>query len=201
LRGILYRRQDQPRFAEPCRGYILFIASTAGLFELFRLRGGIVGTLLFPEFHLFVRQHRRGNSASAIFVASILDDHPTVFLSHCSDRLEMPLENLKIRLNEILERRKIAKEKRRQEKAEAQKLAEKTNRKTPTISASDNAPASNTPEKKIEPEKTPSILERLKKQAQEKEQEKESEKPVARRNNRNARPRGTERGVSDHFRF
>jgi S-DNA-T family DNA segregation ATPase FtsK/SpoIIIE len=187
-----YRRQDRHASLSRAAGYILFIASTAGLFELFRLRGGIVGTFFFQSFTYLFGSIGAGILLAAIFVASILMITRLSFFS-LSDRLEMPLENLKIRLNEILERRKIAKEKRRQEKAEAQKLAEKTNRKTPTISASDNAPASNTPEKKIEPEKTPSILERLKKTGAGKRTGKRIGKTSRRRNNRNARPRGTER--------
>lgn len=175
-----YRRQDQNTSLSRVAGYVLFIASTASLFELFGLRGGIIGTFFFQNFNYLFGSIGAGILLAAIFAASVLMITRLSFFS-LSDRLEMPLENLKIRLNGLLERRRLAKEKRRQEKAESQKLAEETSRKPPTISASDIAAtgAANSKEEKIKPEKAPSILERLKKQAQEKETEKESEKSVA----------------------
>ena len=173
-----YRCQDRSVSLSRATGYVLFIASTASLFELLGLRGGILGTFFFQSFTYLFGSIGAGILLGAIFVASVLMITRLSFFS-LSDRLEMPLENLKIRLNEILERRRLAKEKRRQEKAEAQKLAEKTSRKTSSISVSDIAAgAANPNEKKIEPEKTPSILERLKKQTEEKELEKKLEKFV-----------------------
>ncbi len=163
-----YRRQDRHASLSRLAGYVLFIVSTASLFELFGLRGGIVGTFFFQSFTYLFGSIGAGILLAVIFAASVLMITKLSFFS-LSDRLEMPLENLKIRLNEILERRKLAKEKRQQEKQEADKLTEKMNRKTPTISAGDSVATANPKEKKIESEKTPSILERLKKQAQEKE--------------------------------
>lgn len=172
-----YRRQDGNTSLSRIAGYVLFIASTASLFELFGLRGGIIGTFFFQSVTYLFGSIGAGILLAAIFAASVLLITKLSFFS-LSNRFEMPLENLKIRLNELLERRRLAKEKRRQEKAEAEKLTEKMNRKTPTVSAGDGA-AANPKEKKIELGKAPSILERLKKQAQEKETEKEIEKSGA----------------------
>jgi len=160
-----YRYQDGYTSLSRVIGYLLFIVSTAGLFELFGFRGGIVGALFYDNFAWLFSNIGAGILLVALFATSVLMITKLSFVS-LSDRLEMPLENLKIRLNGLLERRRIAKEKRREEKKEAEKLAEKTSRKTPTISTGEKA--ANLKEKKTEtPEKTPSIFERFKKQTSE----------------------------------
>ena len=165
-----YRYQDGYTSLSRVVGYLLFIISTASLFELFGLRGGIVGALFYDYFAWLFSNIGAGILLVAIFAASILMITKLSFVS-LSDRLEMPMENLKMRLNSLLERRRIAKEKRQQEKKQAEQIVEKKGVKTPTISAGDVVP--NLKEKKESAqEKTPSIFERLKKQAQEQESEK-----------------------------
>jgi S-DNA-T family DNA segregation ATPase FtsK/SpoIIIE len=162
-----YRYQDGYTSFSRVVGYFLFIVSTASLFELFGLRGGIVGALFYDNFAWLFSNIGAGILLTAIFAASVLMITKLSFVS-LSDRLEMPLENLKIRLNSLLERRRTARERKRQEKKEAEQNLEKKTAKKPTISAGDAA--LNLKEKKeAAPEKTPSLFERLKKQSQEKE--------------------------------
>nr|MDQ3043482.1 DNA translocase FtsK 4TM domain-containing protein [Acidobacteriota bacterium] len=172
-----YRYQDGNTSFSRIVGYFLFVVSTASLFELFGLRGGIVGAFFFDNSAWLFSSIGAGILLIAIFAASILMITKMSFLS-LSDRFQMPMENLKIHLDGMMERRKLAREKARQEKKETEKILEKKNAKAPSISMGDAAAiAVNLKENKDSAqEKTPSIFERLKKQTQ-KQQESAEEKP------------------------
>jgi DNA segregation ATPase FtsK/SpoIIIE, S-DNA-T family len=170
-----YRYHDGYTSFSRVIGYFLFIISTSSLFELFGLRGGIVGALFYDNFAWLFSNIGAGILLTALFATSVLMITKLSFVS-LSDRFQMPMENLKIRLHEMLERRRLAREKRRQQKQEAKKNIEKKGVKTPTISTGDAASSSK--EKTVEAaEKSPSLFERLKKQTNDKEPEKTADAP------------------------
>ena len=161
-----YRYRDGYTSFSRVVGYLLFIASTASLFELFGLRGGIVGALFYSNFARLFSNIGAGILLTALFATSVLMITKLTFAS-LSDRFEMPLENLKLRLNDLLKRRRLVREKRREEKIQAELLAEKSLEKKsaqpPTISAGDAA--ASLKEKKVEAkEKLSSVFERFNKQ-------------------------------------
>ncbi len=160
-----YRYHDGYTSFSRVLGYFLFVFSTASLFELLGMRGGIVGALFYNNFAWLFSNIGAGILLLALFATSVLMITKLSFGS-LSERFEMPLENLKIRFGGLLERHRIAKENRRQEKIRAEKLAEKKAAKSPTISQGDAA-ANSKEKQEFAAEKTPSILERLKKQSQE----------------------------------
>ncbi len=148
-------------------GYGLFIISTASLFDLFGLRGGMFGVFFGGNFAWLFSSIGAGILLTAIFAASLLMITKLSFLS-LSDKLEMPIENLKIRLNGMLERRRLAAEITRREAEEQQEREEKHAAKIlaakPIISAGEVS--ANFKEKPAAAkEKSPSIFERFNKQS------------------------------------
>lgn len=163
-----YRHRDGYISLGRIVGYFLFIISTASLFELFGFRGGIVGVLFFNNFARLFSNIGAGILLIAIFATSVLMITKLSFAA-LSDKFQMPIENLKMRLNGARERRRLAREKFRQEREENEAIVEKKNAKMPTISTGDAVSTTgvNLREKK-EPaqEKTASIFEQLKEQTQ-----------------------------------
>lgn len=167
LMGIMawrfYRQQSSYVSFSRAVGYVLFIASTASLFALFGMRGGIVGVFFAGNFTWLFSSVGAGILIAAIFAASLLMITKLSFLS-LSDRFEMPIENLKIRLNDLLERRRLARDLARKQAAEQKekRITEKSIAKKPTITAGD-LPVKPKEEPAAPKEKAPSIFERFNK--------------------------------------
>ncbi|MCY7347871.1 MAG: DNA translocase FtsK 4TM domain-containing protein [Pyrinomonadaceae bacterium] len=146
-------------------GYGLFIVSTASLFDLFGWRGGMLGAFFGKNFAWLFSGIGAGILLTAIFAASLLMITKLSFLS-LSDKLEMPIENLKMRLNGMLERRRLAAEISRREAKEQQEREEKHAAKIlaakPIISAGEVS--ANFKEKPAAKENSPSIFDRFNKQ-------------------------------------
>jgi len=157
-----YRHQDGYVSLSRIVGYLLFIISTAGLFRLLGWHGGIFGAFTTDGLTWLFSSIGAGILLTVIFAASVLLITQLSFIS-LSDRLEMPVENLKIRLNGLLEKRRLARELARQQAAELEaKRPAKPIAKNPTISAGDLF--NNPKEKTAVKEKSTSIFDRFNKQ-------------------------------------
>lgn len=133
-----YKQQENYISVSRAVGYVLFILSTASLFALFGMRGGILGVFFGGNFAWLFSSFGAGILLTAIFAASLLMITKLSFLS-LSGIFELPLENLKIRFNAIRERhrlnRELARSQAREQKANLP--VKPAAAKNPTISAGD----------------------------------------------------------------
>lgn len=162
-----YRQQENYVSFSRAVGYILFIASTASLFALFGMRGGILGVFFANNLAWLFSGIGAGILLAVIFAASLLMITKLSFTS-LSDRLEMPIENLKTRLNGMLEKRRLARELARQQARELKEQQPvKPIAKKPTVATGDSAVNLKELKEKTAAaakEKSPSIFDRFNKQ-------------------------------------
>ena len=167
-----YRQQENYVSFSRAVGYVLFIVSTASLFALSGMRGGILGVFFAGNFAWLFSNIGAGILLAAIFAASLLMITKLSFLS-LSEQFEMPIENLKIRLNGMLEKRRLARDLARKQANELkEQRPDKSATKKPIVSTGDLSASliKKTPEK----EKSTSIFDRFNKQPT----EEIAEKPI-----------------------